>query len=604
MVRCLGVFLVLVLLLCGCAGEKTELPDNTTKSVISSHASSDADVSGNAAEQTAVKTNPLDDTGYYGCFMLADELVLMRQVSGETTFSFYSGSRIVNLSQKAVPALTQMQITDQGIGYFDSANKAMVFLNADLIEIGRMHLPEELEGNAWLSPDWKRVYYCTANGICSMDLQTGISRLLKEQKALHQEITGGFGNGEVLRYEVEVTEGQKRIQLIDANSGMVLQEGEYLNNLVTNMEQYFLNQNTQGVRQLRFGVGETHQVLWPAETEAQPQMLFENNAVVMMQNADGQVDLSYYDLETGKRMGSITVNDITEVLGLCGDGDHGIWLIGKNAAGAETLYHWDAEENQAGDDAVYTAPWYTLEAPDAEGLAQVSEKATALESKYGIRILVWEDAAAAAPADHVFTAEHNTQIYDYYLPKLEKMLSAFPKDFFAQTSGVDLQFALVHGISGEPMWGSLAQSTNLQFWNDDVPVIALVLSENLERNFYHGIYHFIETRIMSKSTALYEWNKLNPEGFEYDNNYITNQERTDTSYIEGENRYFIDLFSMSYAKEDRARIFECACMPGNEELFEYSVLQTKLQRICKGIRNAFGLSETDNAFLWEQYLKK
>ena len=602
MVRCLGVFLVLALLLCGCAGERTELPDNTIKSAISSQTSSGADLPGNTPEQTGVKCYPLDDTGCYGCFLLGEELVLMRKADGGSTFSFYPGGKTANLGQNVVPTLAKMQVAEQGIGYFDGETKAMVFLNTDLLEIGRMSLPEDLEGDVWLSPDWKMLYYCSANGICTMDLQTGISRLLKEQKAFRQEITGGFGNGEVLRYELELTEGQKQVQLIDATSGIVLQEGEYLNGLITKTEQYFLNQNPQGVRQLRYGTGETHQVLWPAETDAQPQMLFENNAVAMVQTSNGRVDLSYYDLQTGKRMGVITVNNITEVLGLCGDGNHGVWLVGKNADGLEALYHWNAEENQANDDTIYTAPWYTPETPDTSGLAKVSETATAMSSALGVDILVWENAAAVAPADHVFTAEHSTQIYEYYLPELEKLLSGLPKDFFIRPSGVKLQIALVHGISGQPMWGSLAQSTNLQFWNDDVPVIALVLDENLERNFYHGIYHFIETQILSKSSVLYEWNALNPAGFVYDNNYITNQERTDTSYIEGEGRYFIDLFSMSYAKEDRARIFEYACMPGNEEMFKSSVLQAKLWRICNGIRTAFGLSKTETVFLWEQYL--
>ena len=602
MVRCLGVFLVLVLLLCGCAGEKTELPDNTTNSAISSLISGSADLPGNTPEQTAVKSYPLEDSGYYGCFLLEDELVLMRQVEGGSTLSFYLDNKTVNLGKGAVPTLAQMQITEKGIGYFDCINKAMVFLNTDLLEIGRMHLPEDVEGNVWLSPDWKTVCYCSENGICTMDLQTGISRLLKEQKALHQEITGGFGNGEVLRYVVETTEGEKQVQLIDANSGMVLQEGEYLSYLITKGESYFLNQNTQGVRQLRFGAEETHQVLWPMETESHPQMLFENNAVVMLQNVEDKVDLSYYDLETGKRMSAITVNNVAEVVGLCGDGDHGIWLIGKNPDGGETLYHWDTEKNQANDDVVYSAPWYTLDAPDTDALAQVSEKATALGDQFGVRILVWEEAVATAPADHVFTAEHSTQIYDHYLPKLEKLLSAMPKVFFNQPSGVNLQLALVHSISGEPMWGSLAQSTNLQFWNGNVPVIALVLDENLERNFYHGMYHFLETRILSNSSALYEWNTLNPKEFAYDNNYITNQERTDISYIEGEQRYFIDVFSMSYAKEDRARIFEYACMPGNEEVFKSPTLQEKLRRIRDGICTAYGLKAGEAASLWEQYL--
>lgn len=604
MVRCLGVLLALALLLCGCTGEKTELPDDTTKTTISAQdiTSTSLDSQGDNTEQTAVKSYPLDGIGYYDCFMFDDELVLLRQVSGEGFFSLYHGGKTVALGQGVEPTLEQIQITEQGIGYFDSKNKAMVFLNTDLVEIGRMYLPEELEGNAWLSPDWKMVYYCTASGICAMDLQTGISRLLKEQTALHQEITGGFGNGTVLRHELEVTEGKKQIHLVDAGSGMALQEGEHLSELVTKEERYFLPQNPQGVRQLRFGTGETHQVLWPAEAAAQPYMLFENNAVVMAQNSENRTDLSYYDLETGKRTGSITMTNVTEVWGLCADGQEGLWLFGKSADGTEKLYHWNAQMSPANDDAVYTAPWYTLEAPDAEGLAQSVKKATILSSKFGISILTWEDAAAAAPADHVFTAEHSAQIYDFYLPKLEKLLSAIPKGFFAQTSGEKLQFALVNKISGEPSWGGMPQSDVLQFWNDDVPVIALVLNEDLERSFYHGVYHLMETQILSKTTALYEWNKLNPSGFNYDNNYATNLGRGDSTYIDGEKRYFIDLFSMSYAKEDRARIFEYACMPGNEELFKSSVLQTKLQRICKGIRTAFGLSKEEDAFLWEQYL--
>ena len=59
---------------------------------------------------------------------------------------------------------------------------------------------------------------------------------------------------------------------------------------------------------------------------------------------------------------------------------------------------------------------------------------------------------------------------------------------------------------------------------------------------------------------------------------------------------------MSYAKEDRATIFEYACMPGNEEIFKSAAIQKKLQRICKGIREAYGLKKVEKEFLWEQYL--
>lgn len=610
MVRCLGVFLVLVLLLCGCAGEKTELPDNTTKSTVSSQSTSSTGKTMEQIVADAVETHELDGTGYYGCITVADKLILMQEIGGEGVFSVYQGDPIefvkaIRLGQGVVPTLEQTQINEQGISYFDSKSKTMVFLNNDLIEIGRMHLTEDMEGDAYISEAWQMVYYCSGKGIHAMDLQTGISRLLKEQTAFRQEVTGCLGrSGAILRCEVEIAEGQEQVQLIDASSGAVLHEGEYLNNLITKTGHYFLPQNTQGVRRLQFGEEGSHHILWPAETGGDARMLFENNAIVIVDTSDGKAKLSYYDLETGKRISSITLTDVTEVRGVCGDGAKGLWLLGKNAEETDTLYYWDAQKYPENDDTIYTATRYTLDTPDTDGLAIVSEQATALSDKLGVSVLTWNDAVSVAPADHVFTAEHSTQIYDHYLPKLEELLSAFPKELLAQADGEKLQFALVHEITGEPMWGSLAQSTNLQYWSDNGPVVALVLNEKLEQNFYHGMYHFIETRILSKSSALYEWNRLNPEGFEYDNNYITNQERTDTSYIEGEQRYFVDVFSMSYAKEDRARIFEHACTPGNEEMFNAPVLQTKLRRICNGIRTAFEITDTENSFLWEQYLSK
>ena len=88
----------------------------------------------------------------------------------------------------------------------------------------------------------------------------------------------------------------------------------------------------------------------------------------------------------------------------------------------------------------------------------------------------------------------------------------------------------------------------------------------------------------------------------YDDSYITNQSRTDTTYLEGGNKYFIDLFSMSFAKEDRATIFEYACMPGNEDCFKTWAMQQKLKKICNGIREAYGLKKVETKFLWEQYI--
>ena len=609
MVRCLGVLFALLMLLSGCVQEIVEptapkehinQPDNEATGLYVPDSTVERVTDG------AVRGFRLEG-GYYSCAMLCDELILMRKAGEEGTFALYRGEnleevRTVSLGKNVAPVLSQMQISERGIGYFDAENQDVVFLNRDLVETGRMHLPADLQGDAWLSPDWQTVYYCTDMGIHAMNLQTGISRLLKEQNAFYQQITGGFGNGEVLRYELEISEGKKQTQLIDAETGLALQKGDYLNALITEKEQYFLNQMDRGLRQLRFGDGEDHQILWPAEENAQPQMLFANQAVVMVQREESGISLAYYDLQTGTRTAAITLGDVSEACSLQGDGKKGVWLLVTEDSGAQWLYHWDTGKSATGDEMDYTAPRYTREEPDNEGLTQVAQKATEVGSKFGVDVLVWKEAAATAPADQFFTEEYVTQLYDLYLSRLEQTLSIFPEGFFKQFSVGKLQIALVRKIEGEPAWGTLAETNCVQFLNGKTPVVAVTMDEDFERNLYHGVYLAMEARILSKSAALYEWFRLNPSDFNYDNNYITNLERTDTKYTEGENRYFIDLFSMSYAKEDRAQIFEYACMPDNEEYFQAPVIQEKLRRICMGIREAYGLKKEETVFLWEQYM--
>lgn len=608
MVRCLGVVLVLAMLLCGCvqsAPESTPPTENLNPPVITG-----LYIPNSSMEQAtagAVRGFKPKST-YYGCVVIGDELLLMGKAGEEGTLSFYGGEHLdeiktLKLGENVAPALEQMQITQQGIGYFDRGNKDVVFLNPDLVEIGRLHLPEEMQGDAWLSEDWQMVYYCTNQGIHAMNLQTGIARLLKAQEAVSQELTGLLDSGKVLRYVVELTEGSKQTQLIDAETGLLLREGAFLDALDTQGDVYFLNQMDRDVRVIHFGNKEDQQILWPAEANAQPVMLFENNAIVMTEQTEDGICLTYYDLETGLRTASVMLDDVAEVWSLQGDGENGVWMLGKDAEDELWIYHWDTQKSTTSDTIDYTAPHYTVETPDTEGLAHVAEKAKELGDKFGIELLIWKDAAALAPDNQIFAEEHMTQLYDLYLDRLEQALSIFPDGFFSKVADKKLKLALVQSITGELTKTTLAKTDCVQFYSSNTPVVAVALGEEFEENLYHSIYLAIESRILSKTAALYEWFRLNPSGFLYDDSYITNLSRTDTTYITGGNQYFIDLFSMSFAKEDRATIFEYACMSGNEEYFKTKAMQQKLKRICKGIREAYGLKKVETAFIWEQYLE-
>ncbi len=608
MVRCLGVFLVLMLLLCGCNQEtilSTGPVDDTMPSVTT--APPGIYIPESNMEQTtagAIRTYRVGED-CYGCFVLGDDILLVSQEDGEGKLSLYQKAELewvktVGLGKGVTPTAAQIQISDRGIGYFNGED--MVFLNTDLVETGRMHLPETLSGSAWLTRDWKSIYYCTDKGIWVLDLQTGISRLVKEQNAFRQEVTGCFGDAQVLRYELELTEGQTQILLIDTATGLALQENAQLKSLTGQGQSYFYPMHINGVFQLRFGRGEEHKVLWPAEKEYTPHMLFESNQIVMAGSNENGLELSCYDLETGKRTTKITLSGVAEISALHGDGKGGIWFLAR--AGEEnTLCHWNMEKTRTEEETVYIAPFYTRESPDAVGLTQLTSKATELGDRFGVEILLWKNAVEIAPADYTFTEEFMTQVYEPDLAKLETLLGAFPEGFFSKASGEKLKIALVQEITGVPAWGGLEENTSLQFWNGNTPVLALKTGDSLERSFFHGMYHFMETRILSQSSALYEWNQLNPPGFLYDNSYIKNLERTDIQYTEGGNKYFIDLFSMSFPKEDRARIFEYACTAGNADSFQTWVMQNKLQRICQGIRIAFDLRDMEGKFLWEQYLQ-
>lgn len=608
MVRCLGVLLVLAMLLCGCV-QNTAEPTAPTDNLLQPDSSAPTGlyVPESAIEQAtdgAVRAFSLKDGECYGAVTIGDELMLLYNVDGEGELVLCSGENLeevktIRLGKGVLPKLSQMQINEQGIGYYDSANKAVVFLTPDFVEKGRMYLPQDMVGDGWLSSDWASVHYCTASGVYTMDLQTGISRLLKAQNAFAQTITGSFYDGKVLRYVLELTEGNQQTMLIDGTTGLVMQTAGALDELTIRGGQYFLPQMIRGVRQLRFGSGDTHKVLWPAEETATPNMLFDNNAVVMTGVTEQRVNLDYYDLATGACYAGITLEGMTEVWGLQGDGAKGVWFFGRDASEVTTLYHWDSTKNTMENDKVYTQPLYSLEAPDEAGLEAVKNSADALTNKLGIKVLVWKDAVASVPENQAFTAEYRTQLYNHYLARLEKAMSNFPKKMLDQFK--DLKIAMVQTITGNPEKGTLAQVDHVQYWNGKNAVVAVTLDKDFERNLYHGIYLYMESKILSKTNALYEWYRLNPKKFDYDNSYIINLERTDTTYITGGNRYFVDLFSMSYPKEDRATIFEYACMSDNAEYFQTKVMKEKLNRICKGIRAAYGLNKEETQFLWEQY---
>lgn len=598
------VLLPLLALLAGCSQEKPEQPqpDSTGETEITTQTTTQ---SAPADQRQPLVSVPLDSEGFLGFISMGKDLLLFE----ENALAIVDSQTLKTVVREEVqgiplPESGLVWTRQDGVAYFDESSKDLVFLGTNLKETMRLQLPEDMTGTACLSQDWNTVYYCTASEIRALDMKRGVSRLVMAHPAVRQSVSGVMLEGEVLNCVEQDGNGARKSVLISAKTGEVLYEGTFLTNMVSSGMQYYLSIDHKSVEEIIFGgVNGAPKNLWPAQTPEYYQIFPERNAVITAGRDDAGIYLDYYDLSDGSRSAGISVTGQGKVTGFAAETDGGIWILcGK------TMYLWYPDLSPVEDPAVYTAPRYTNSAPDVEGLAKVKAQIQQLQEKYGVLFLTGEEAKHVAPWDYSFEAEYIPQAYIDAISILERAMNRFPENFFTiaaqKSNNKRLSIILVRGIYGALDKGTLASAGGIQYWQDGNLYMALSLTADVERFFYHEMGHIIDTRVLSTGTAFYEWEKLNPPGFRYDNDYIANQNRQDDQYLQDANRWFIDSYSMSFAVEDRSRIFEYACLPGNEKYFISANMQQKLQRVCTGIRQAFKLEGNETRFIWEQYLKK
>ena len=111
-----------------------------------------------------------------------------------------------------------------------------------------------------------------------------------------------------------------------------------------------------------------------------------------------------------------------------------------------------------------------------------------------------------------------------------------------------------------------------------------------------GLGYSVDSHVMGNSRDFDTWKDMNPQGFTYG--------QVNSAFLEGANRAFVDAESMENVYEDRSRMIAYAMMDGQEAVFASETMQNKLLRICKGIREAYGLEKSPETYFWEQYLNQ
>ena len=612
MKRCFALLLAL-LLLSGCTPEPntvepTDPPAPTQPTEAPAFAKYESAHPVEVLTRGAVGRYALEGEDYYKMYPMGEGILLLSG-EAETTLTYVGPqgeAKAGKLSTQISPDQTAFLVTDQGISYYNADDHNLVFLDSNLQETSRISLPRELEDAPVLTEDFQKVYYYTQDALRCLELRTGISRLLKESRFKTQRVNQVCFEGAVL--ECHVSDGtQEQTLYISTQTGETLFETTGSHSLTAEGSHYCTLWKEGDQELLLFGQrGETIQRLTPAADGAWLPLIESGYLLSIKADSTG-TSLTCYSTQADTHISSVRLAGIGAPLGVVADSATGqLWFLADDLwSRGQALYCWDPAVKQQPVEQGYLSPYYTAESPDKEGLEASEQAAQALAQKYGIRIRIWQDAAAKTPEDHTLTPEYLVSAYDKYLPVLEKALSAFPEQICRklgkQSKNGKLTVCLVREVYGTNELGSQTLEQGVHFWEDGSSYLVLTMNDKLEQTVYHELFHAMDSYILTETKVYDDWRKLNPSGFTYDYSYITNEYRDPKDYLDPENRAFIDVYSMSYPKEDRARIMEYAMLEGNEAYFTSKTMQKKLQTLCKGINRAFGLSDSE-AYLWEQYL--
>ena len=588
--------LLLLMMLCGC----TALPSNPTaptepqEVATTGPALYDPTHPLETDTHGAVRVFPLEDGG--NAVAVVGEYVVV--FSGNVLRS-YAGENLNLVKERVLqthemPGSSDVCITADAIGYYDEADHSVVILNGALKTVTSVKLPGTIQGALVLADTLDTVYYCTEDSIRALNLKTGNSQMLRQQGYTAQMLVSGCFGGDILGCEV-YNRDKQYVCYIDSQTGQLLGTDNSGLTLYSG-ETYYFTQVADGetLDYLFSKQGQEPCSFRPAQPQAQLIPALEMDGVLTALTTETGMTLDFYDLESGLRFSSVTLNGVTgNIQDSWADVNQNcLWLLSGNQ-----LYRWDLGATPTGDTAVYTGSRYTAEHPDTEGLAACQLKADAIGEKYGVQIRI---ADIPAGCSYKLTREHLVQPLENALDELDAALSRYHETLLQGINSVSgcgkVTISLVRDIEGGR---SVAQ-----YWSGKDACIVLELGEGLEGRLDNGVYHVMDTFLFNKTSELDQWDEQNPKNFRYDLNETDYLNRQDESLLTGDKRAFVDSFSMSYPIEDRAAIFQYAMSGDGAEVFASKAMQQKLQTLCKAIRNACGWKKSEEVFLWEQYLEQ
>lgn len=528
---------------------------------------------------------------YLGMAAMDGNIVLVTGQSRLVLLDGEKGSVITSVDLGAtLESMEDITVSDQGISYYCRGAGELVMLNTRLQEVQTLVLPEKFPDNFCVSHETQEVYYCNGTQIRAVQLQTGISRMVKTLTGQNAELTGCQLEGTILSCRITDGQGVIRDLYIDSTTGQTIEEAKRLLYLKSDGDQFMVGRYDGIHYQQLFGKADGQIQNFTLSHQVTP--AFGMGGAYRWYMEDSALVLDYYDFEAGVHSAQTRMLGVSEPMSIDAAGQY-IWLLATEG-NVPMLFRWDPEAIRLETQTPCVEPLYTLEQPDEKGLAECEALAKELEAKYGVQVRIGPEAAQVTGGNTV-TAEHQVPVLRRLLEQLDEALATFPKNFLAESvARGEMIICLVREIN--------SGSNMVQFYVDGDAYILLSAREHIVQSLYHGVAYVIDSHVLGNSRDYDTWMKLNPSGFDYDYSYHIHETHSDSEYLTGDNRAFVDTYAMTYPHEDRCRLFVYAMTEGNESVFENLTMQAKLKRMCQGIREAYGYERNGNTYPWEQYL--
>lgn len=593
MMKRLVLILLLVLLLTGC-GSKTEVFPQATEPTEEATEPVSLYIANSSVEQQtsgAVRVYVPEEAEYIGMATMAGKVVLVSDLSELTLIDAQTGS--LGTSMKVGETIscedTDFTASDEGISYYRDDGRELVFLDTNLQQKAKVEIPEGISGHPSISHANQEIYYCKDKEVRALDLQTGISRMVKSQVCQSIELVASHLDGTMLACRVVDENGNMRMIYIDSATGQSLDDVNQLTDIQTSGSSYLVSRREGIVQQKIFGTLDGEAQVYTVDVPVTA--AFQLGGGYRWYMEEGALVLDFYDFESGNHSAHTRMVGMGKPISVAADSQY-IWILAKEG-NTPMLYRWDVSLSSTGSDQSYIEPLYTRSDPDTKGLQQCAQRAAAMQQTYGIHFHVGEDALAVS-GGYELVDEYLVPALNSTLDRIEVLLTKFPEGFLKESLAKgEMHISLVRSISGKQEF--------VQFYENGDAYVILQVSDKIEENFLHGVGYIIDSHVLGNSRDYDEWKELNPEGFDYDYNYYVYNSH-DSEYLSDENRYFADAYAMTFPHEDRCRLFVHAMLDPNGDLFATDAMQAKLKRMCQGIREAYEYERDGNTYVWEQYL--